>query len=176
MKIDPLLAYVGLAACLIAAASDVRKHKIFNWLTFPLIAAGPVAQLWLHGAPGLLSSVLGMGFMLAALLIMFFTIGINFGGGDIKLLMALGGLLGWPLAASLMVYTGIAGAVVAVPVLIYHHRLRHTMTNLVVNYLRHESGESEVTPTTGTAGIVLPYGVCILLGMAVLVFRGPLFI
>ena len=37
----------------VATFTDLRSHRIPNWLVFPFLAAGPVVSVWLHGWQGL---------------------------------------------------------------------------------------------------------------------------
>ena len=87
-------------ACLIVvtigAVCDLRTKKIPNLLTFPAAALGIVLQLIQSGPPGALSAVEGW---FAALGIMLLTRFLGwkscpFGGGDLKLIAAVGSLLG----------------------------------------------------------------------------------
>lgn len=83
----------GLALGLLGAAfTDVREGRIPNWLTFSLAAFGIGVQSWEHGWHGFLFSVEGLSVGLACL--MFFYIKGGMGAGDVKLLGAIGAILG----------------------------------------------------------------------------------
>jgi prepilin peptidase CpaA len=89
------IAIALLAITFIAACTDTRSGLIPNWLTLPVIASAPAAQLALGGSNALVSSLLG-GFVCALVPLMMFRLG-AMGGGDVKLLCGLGTLAG-PLA------------------------------------------------------------------------------
>jgi len=76
-----------------ASITDLRWGKVFNVLTMPALLAGVVINLAAAGLPGLWLSLqgiaMGLGLLLATLLL-----GQYMGGGDIKLLMALGAIKG----------------------------------------------------------------------------------
>src|SRR4051812_12097721 len=85
---------IALLATLIAAVTDARSARIPNWLTYPLLVLGPILSLfgragWL---PSLVLSLLGI-FACALVPTLLFARN-AMGGGDVKLLAALGGLLG----------------------------------------------------------------------------------
>jgi prepilin peptidase CpaA len=83
----------GLALGLVVAAvTDVRDGRIPNWLTVSLAIFGIGVQSWEHGWDGFLFSLGGLGIGLACL--MFFYIKGGMGAGDVKLLGAIGTILG----------------------------------------------------------------------------------
>jgi Flp pilus assembly protein protease CpaA len=92
-------------ACLlvvtIAAITDLRSAKIRNWLTFPAAALGVALQWFQSGPAGAISAVegcaLGLGIGLALSTPFAKLLGWSFGGGDVKLMAAIGSLIG-PLA------------------------------------------------------------------------------
>ena len=87
-----LLLCVGLFT-LAAAISDLRFRKIPNKMTAPMCVAGIVYQVAFYRMDGLWTSLLGFaaGFGILFVLWMIATAG----GGDVKLMAALGTWLGW---------------------------------------------------------------------------------
>ncbi len=87
-----LLLCVGVFT-LVAAICDLRLRKISNRLTGPMCVAGVFYQVGFYGMDGLWSSLLGfaVGFGILFVLWMVATAG----GGDVKLMAALGTWLGW---------------------------------------------------------------------------------
>lgn len=86
-----------LTLTLVALASlwDVRTGRIPNTLTYPAILGGPLLALLPWAGPDVTSSLAGLAVALAPALVLW-TLG-ALGGGDVKLLAAVGGLLGYPL-------------------------------------------------------------------------------
>ena len=101
---------VGVVACLM----DLRSRRIPNWLTFGSAAAALGFHTVTAGLAGALSS--GAGWLIGVLLFFLpFALG-GMGGGDLKLLAALGAWLGPIPAVWLTLYTGVAGGILALVV------------------------------------------------------------
>jgi prepilin peptidase CpaA len=83
---------VALALAAAAAFTDWRTGTIPNRLTLPVLALAPVAYLLLGGVPAALASLLGALLCGAVPYLLFRRDAI--GGGDVKLLAALGAVLG----------------------------------------------------------------------------------
>ena len=82
---------VFLAAGL-AAYSDIRSFRIPNLLTYPLLISGCVYHAAVGGLPAFFASLAGATFGFAAFFFVYLLGGM--GGGDIKLLAAVGAWLG----------------------------------------------------------------------------------
>lgn len=91
----PVMAFFALGAAAVAAYTDLTENIVPNALTFPLIALGVLAHLalgvyrsdFLFAVSGLIGAAVG--FSVTYLLYLFG----GFGGGDIKLMAALGAIL-----------------------------------------------------------------------------------
>jgi prepilin peptidase CpaA len=93
MSSTPLPVFGWAAAFLFfAVASDVRFHRIPNWLTLPALFAALLASPWVGATSGPLEAAAGaaLGF---ALLVGPYALG-GMGAGDVKALMVLGAWLG----------------------------------------------------------------------------------
>ena len=124
--IDAIL-LAGLAA---AVYCDVRWGKIYNKITFPCIGAGlllnTVAGQW-HGT---LQSLGGFGLALVLVLGISLVAGSGLGGGDIKLLAAIGALRGPEFIAWAALFTAVAGGVLALIPLLRQRVFLYTLRNL----------------------------------------------
>jgi len=111
----------SLTVLLVAAAvyTDVRWGKIFNHLTMPAIALGLVINSLTGGIDGFVHSIEGMGLGLGFFLISCL-LGRILGGGDIKLLTAIGALQGPAFLAWTICGTAIIGGVLAVIIALRH--------------------------------------------------------
>jgi prepilin peptidase CpaA len=114
----------GLAIGLvIAAVTDVRDGRIPNWLTVSLAAFGFGVQSWEHGWDGFLFSLGGLGIGLACLL--FFYIKGGMGAGDVKLLGAIGAILGPGQVVLAFACAAMLGGLYSLALLSNHGGLRH---------------------------------------------------
>lgn len=126
-EITPLHAGALMTAVL-ACATDLRTRRIPNWLTFGSAVAAVVVYAVLEGGGGLVRAVSG------ALLgvILFFPLFAlrGLGGGDVKLLGAIGAWLGPGAVVWVALYTAIAGGVMALAVAFGYGYLRQAFANL----------------------------------------------
>jgi len=75
-----------------AVVTDIRSSRIPNWLTIPAMAAGTCAYTWTNGVAGMVFSMVGLGVGLGLFLILHLSGGI--GAGDVKLMGAVGAMVG----------------------------------------------------------------------------------
>lgn len=104
---DALAVAVGATA----AAIDARRYTIPNWLTFTAVPLGLALNAALGGVDGLLLALAGAAVGLAAFGA-FAAFGV-IGMGDVKLAAAIGALVRWPLIGPALLYSALAGGVVA---------------------------------------------------------------
>ena len=113
---------------LAAGITDARWRRIPNWLTYPAV---PIAILlhtldagW-HGAKlSLLGTALGLGILLPFVLIR------SLGGGDWKLVGALGAFFGPTRLISVLIYTLLINGLMALVLVIWKRRLGKTLRNV----------------------------------------------
>lgn len=81
-----------LIVAVVAAACDLRSGRISDWLTLPALLAGIVVHGWTGGLMGVCLAVLGALLTAAPAWVLFRRGGM--GGGDVKLLGAIGAFVG----------------------------------------------------------------------------------
>ena len=75
-----------------AMCTDLRWSRIPNWLTFPAMGFALLAHAWVGGLQGALFSLAGLGAGLGLFLVLYVTG--SSGAGDVKLMAAVGALIG----------------------------------------------------------------------------------
>ncbi len=139
---------VALAAAAIAAVTDVWKFKVYNLLTFPLLAAGLLYHGMTGGAAGLAASFLGAGAAFFVMIVLYVLGGM--GAGDVKFLTALGAWLGLPLTLYVFLAGCIVGGVYSTVLIVWASSMKEVLLNMQILLLklsslgRHLSSEDRV--------------------------------
>jgi len=136
------IAIPAIAIAAIATWTDVRSRRIPNLLTGPALLLGLLVHLVVEGLPGLGQAALGAlvagGLMLPGWLLKWK------GGGDVKLVAAVGAWFAWPLA--LMV------------------ALRQSLTGASFMGAWLLSGAKRAAPPPAAGGVRFPFGIAVLIG------------
>jgi prepilin peptidase CpaA len=127
-------ATVVSAGVLVAAVTDLWQFKVHNLLTLPLLLGGLIYHTYVGGLPGLGASFLGASFGFSILLV-FYMMG-GMGGGDVKLLAAIGAWLGLPLTFLVFIASSLAAGVYALGLIVAHRRFQQTWVNLQILWYR----------------------------------------
>jgi len=117
----------ALVVAAIAAVSDWRTGHIPNWLTFPPLLAAPVLHGIFSGTDGLVLSLVGIGACGLVPFIVWKMRGME--AGDVKLLAALGGILGPFVGIEAQFLAFIVAAIIALGQLAWHGKLWRTLGN-----------------------------------------------
>lgn len=102
-----LLHSIVLIIALISGYTDLRYRKIFNVITLPAMVLGIILQFSFFGLAGLLSALIG--FLIGFGFFFLFYIFGGMGAGDVKLMGALGILLGKTDIIYVIIFTGLFG-------------------------------------------------------------------
>ena len=147
-----------LSMLLIAVWTDIRRGKIYDWLTLPAIFLGLALSVVEGGiGPLLLRSLLGA--LLAGGVFWVFYLFNAVGGGDVKLMAAVGALMGLGFTISALLVISLVGAFMAVLAMTFRRRLKAGLkesfkTMFFVRKRRTDESER----------MVIPYGVAIASG------------
>jgi prepilin peptidase CpaA len=159
---DPL--YLLLACLLIVSAgTDFKYKKIFNAVTFPAMIIGIIVHGFKGGVSGVIYSIEGL-FLGLALLVVFYVVGMM-GAGDVKLMGAVGSILGPVGVFNAFLFTAIVGGIYALIVLAYHGQLldflKRMALSLKVSLLNRGP---TLLPSENKESLVLCYGIAIAIG------------
>ena len=113
---------------IVAAATDIRSRRIPNWLTLFGVCAGLSLNWYISGLPGILTSLEGMGLGFGAYFVLYCLHAM--GAGDVKLMAAVGAIIGPGNWFAVFIATAIAGGVLALGLMIWKGRVRETLWNV----------------------------------------------
>lgn len=111
-----------------AIYTDLRWSRIPNWLTFPAMAVGLVVQIWVGGLHGALFSLAGLGVGMGLFVLPYACKAI--GAGDVKLMAAIGAIVGPAGALSVAILSILAGGLYALGAMTYEWGLTATSKKL----------------------------------------------
>jgi prepilin peptidase CpaA len=162
------LSWAVLAAVLVAAAVfDLRRGMVYNWLTYPAIVAGLVLGA-VEGAAagdtldGLTNHVLGLGFGFGVLFVAYLLGGM--GGGDVKLMGAVGAFVGWPAAIHAVFYSFLAGAAIGLIVVIWRGQAGAVLRRMWMAIRILPLPTATLDEATGTPTYRVPFGFAVCVG------------
>lgn len=153
----------------VAVVTDLRSGKIYNWLTYSAIVVGLAGHTYVGGLfgdrfdIGLAGSLAGLAVGFLPMLLVALAGGIN--GGDVKLMGAVGALAGWQFAASTLLYSVLAAAVLAVIVMLRRGVFRRTFQRVGLFVWQALSLHRPNDPASADSPKV-PFGLAICLGAA----------
>jgi prepilin peptidase CpaA len=158
-----LLAVIAISS--VAAVTDIRSRRIPNWLTYSTMLLGVGYHTISNGAQGFFFGTSGL-FLGLALLIIFYLAG-GMGAGDVKLMGAVGALLGPKDVFIAFIFTALVGGIYAIMLLLVHFRVTETVVRLSTMFSALRSSTSLTATPVDRNGknVVLNYGVAIAIGV-----------
>ncbi|MDE2571783.1 MAG: prepilin peptidase [bacterium] len=159
---------VGVTACGTASLTDIRERRVPNWLTIPTA----LLALLLSALRGVAAFETAVVLVAAALLLGALVHGSGLlGGGDVKLLIGVAILVGFPDCLWLLLYTALAGGALAVATALAQGRLRVVCLRAagVLTALLTRTAVPRRSSGATPAGERLPYAVAVALGFVTLV-------
>lgn len=163
-----LYSTAACALCVVGAAFDIRDRRIPNALTLPGVLAGLLLHLYTAGWHGIGSSA-AAGLIAFVIFLLFWLAG-GMGAGDVKLMAAAACLTGTEHVAWLLIFTALAGGVMAIGMALWRGQLRETILNVgaIAVHHRYEGLTPHPDLNVGNARTLrLPYAVAIAAGTAI---------
>jgi len=147
----------------ISAFTDLKYHKVYNWITFPGMILGIGFNTIFFGLPGLRDSFIGL--LTGGLFLLVGFVWGGIGGGDIKLLAAVGSLKGYSFVlwggAYGIILCGIMAVITMVRQKVFVQSIKHifySLFSLLIPKLK-------FVPLEKKDSSPLPFGFFIALGM-----------
>jgi prepilin peptidase CpaA len=122
-----------LLLILLSGFFDAKVRRIPNKITFPAILFGLIMGLITGGWTGLLQSFISL---LVGLGIFFipFALG-GMGAGDVKLMGAIGSLMGWHFSILTALYSALIGGGMVVVYILYTHKLKYSFMRIAYVFI-----------------------------------------
>jgi len=121
------VARIAVLLVVVAASAicDIRSGRIYNWLTYPAALVGLGLAVGYEGMEGVWTALLGLAIGFLPMLVAWVVSGT--GGGDAKLMAAVGTLALPEHTLQILVYGLIVAATMAVALMIWHGRVWVTL-------------------------------------------------
>lgn len=164
-----------LAIVLGAAVYDVRYRRIPNWLNLAGVVLGLALNSFLYeGGPGrafgwrgLVFGLKGMGLAFVVYLALYAVRAM--GAGDVKLMAAVGSIVGWENWFGIFVITALIGGIMSIILVLSRGRLQKTLFNVGFILSEMKSGrpaylKNEELDVRSKKALGLPHGAVIAVG------------
>jgi prepilin peptidase CpaA len=125
---------VLIVLLILSVKYDVTERRIPNKLTIPVILWGIVTAGIFSGFNGILFSISGFLVGLAVFFVPFVMGGM--GAGDVKLMAAVGSILGWKLTVYSALLTAIAGGIIVIGYTIYTGKFVGMIKNMGIHFIK----------------------------------------
>jgi prepilin peptidase CpaA len=166
MTTESLFMAGALAVAGIGAITDVASRRIPNSLTYSALLVAIVGRFGLQGWHGLGSAIAG-GLIGGGAFLVFFLLH-AMGAGDVKLITAIGCLVGPTSAIQIVLASAIAGGIFAILYAVGQGRLRAVLVNVFELIRFHAAEGAEMHPSLNLSNpqaARMPYGVAIAAGV-----------
>ncbi len=155
----------AVLAALLGACFDVTSARIPNRLTYPAILMALLVRLGFLGWHGLVEGLLGVILCGGAFFLLFMIHAM--GGGDVKLMAAVGAWVGYRNAGLALIVCALAGGLIALGYVVVLKRYRTTFSNIGALIRFHARSGLRVHPAlnlSNAKAVRIPYGVAIAAG------------
>ena len=173
--------YVLAVMLLTASLTDVRQGRIPNWITYPSVLAGLAGHTIVGGLTGRGPLELGLAGSAGGLAVGFLPLMVawlagGIGGGDAKVMGAVGALTGWRFTLAAMLYGFFVAAMMAMIVMIRKKTTRRTLGRIWRFLVLLLTPGPTVDPAAKSSAKI-PFGLALCIGAALamieVLWRGP---
>ncbi|CAG2140180.1 hypothetical protein LMG31506_02220 [Cupriavidus yeoncheonensis] len=170
--LTPFIGPIIIVVVLTAAAIDLHRRRIPNWLTFGAWIAALPMQTAMHGVPAG-AAAWALGWLTGFGVILPFYLTRGMAAGDVKLMAAVGAWLGTGMVLKVALATFVIGGAWALVLILAArqarstlHRVGHMLLAAVL------PGSSPQQPDSKRSAGTMPYGVAIAAGTLAMLFAG----
>lgn len=156
----------ALAIAVLGGGWDAFTGRIPNLMSYAGIVLGIALHTALGGWRGLGSAVLGL--VIGGGIFLVFYLVRAMGAGDVKLMAAVGCLAGAPKVLEIAFASAITGGLLALGYMVYHRRIRATLSNMVHVLQFHWAHGAQSHPEINLSNpnaLRMPYGLAIAAGV-----------
>ncbi|GEN45081.1 A24 family peptidase [Alkalibacillus haloalkaliphilus] len=150
----------------ITLITDILSRKILNIITFPAMLLGIGYHTYINGLEGLTFSLIGLLVGFTILLIPFLLGGI--GAGDVKLMAAIGALMGAQFVFYAFLLTALIGGIISIFLMLKNRTLFPFFKRIYFKLIY----KQQLATEPRKKHISIPYGVPIVLGTFIVMFWG----
>ncbi|MBN2008858.1 prepilin peptidase [candidate division KSB1 bacterium] len=170
---NKILSILLIIIVIVAAYTDITRRKIHNILTLPAIVVGLALNVILPGQSGIWNSLLGFAVGFGIFLVMFLFGGM--GGGDVKLMGAIGAFKGYPFILDAMLFSIFTGGILALLVMAFRGTLLKGLKNIAQSVFSFLIPHVQAEPLIKEDSHKIPFGFCIAVGTIVAVISDKVF-
>jgi prepilin peptidase CpaA len=155
----------ALGVATAGAIQDVRSRRISNWLTYSGLLSALCVRLAIAGWSGFRSGLAGA-MVGGGIFFVLFLVG-GMGGGDVKLMAAVGAWAGSAYALPLLMVTAISGGVLGIGYMLFRRQVLATLSNTMELMRHHLTSGLRPHPVLNIqepCALRVPYGLAIALG------------
>ncbi len=164
MSIDNFSFFCILAILILASINDLFYKKIPNWLTFSSLLFGIIFQSVFRGYDGFIFSLQGAGIGFVIPFIIYLAGG--FGAGDVKLMAAIGSLVGPKEIFIIFIFSSLLSGIWAIILLSIHGFILHTLKRYytILKTLFFARQLVYIPPLSREKGLKIRFGIMVALG------------
>lgn len=155
----------AFAIAAVGAVSDVHRGRIPNWLTYGGVLAALTVRCVVSGWPGLNGGFLGL-LVAGGFFYLLFLVG-AMGGGDMKLMAAVGAWAGATQATTILIVSALAGGILAIGYVVCRRQIRQTLVNSATLIFHHVTSGIQPHPILNVrepSSMRVPFGLAIAMG------------